>query len=236
MLDVKKKLICSLAMIVALSPILIITNSEKNFDYSSVSVCYRATDTCFLTTKDNQKILINVGKNSTGFYNTKTMLSKNKAKNIDILLLINFDEKDYQNLQSLSNYVSVNRIIVVGEIVNADKEIIENTYQDSFIDYLPNESFDLRQDIKVYTYFENQKCKAINFQFDESNFLFVLGAVSFEDIYSNAIFNQTFDLAITNSITDDRYRELETQKLFTFNATIQNNYFSLIDDLWTFKL
>ena len=61
----------------------------------------------------------------------------------------------------------------------------------------------------------------------------MLGAVSVENLENNAIFDQNFDMVATNAITDLRYETLVSKNYATFNSTICDNNFSLIDDLWT---
>ena len=233
MLRLKSKFICLFAMILAFNPILIIVNLPKHFDYDSISFCERANDTCFITTKNDQKILLNVGKNKNGYSHLKTMFSKDNVKEIDVLILTNYRSSFENNLNEILQRYSVKSIAVVDNLSVSEKLQLEKVCSAQNLSYFTENSFDICTDVHIYTYFEDAKQKAINIQFDDINFLFMLGAVSVENLENNAIFDQSFDMVATNTVTDLRYETLVSKNFATFNLTVCDNNFSLIDDLWT---
>lgn len=235
MLSAKKKLIYIFAMIVAFCPVIVLTNSSTFFDFDSISLCEKANDTAFLTTADNQKILLNVGKNKYGFSSLKLLLSQHNVRELDFLILTNYNSDFAEYLTYVVQKYNTKNIIVVDNLSVDDKFAVDEICQNQNLTYQSNQNFDLTDDIHISTYFENQKQKAINFRFQQNNFLFLLGAVSVENMSINYIFDQSFDVVVTNSVTDLRYESLQSQNFVTFNTTICDNTFTLIDDLWTIK-
>ena len=235
MLNLKRKAICAFAFILAFSPVMIVTNSETRFDYYSVSVCERANDTALLTTENNQKVLLNVGKSSSGLYNLKTLLRKRKIKNLDILILANYTASYCKNLIEIVQKYHVKQVVLLGNVESGEKKQIENACKNCDLTFENSDEFDLTANIHICTYFDANKYKAIIFQFDEKNFLFMLGAVSADILSSSAIFDQTFDLVVINNVYDLRYENLNCEKTLAFGSTICAENFCLIDDLWTIK-
>lgn len=236
MLNPKQKCICAFALIFAFCPIIITTNTATYFNYNSVSFCEKANDTAFFTTQNNQKILLNVGKNKTGFANLKTMLSNKNVKQIDILILANYKASYNDYLTYVVNKYKIKDIVILNNLTTSDKKDIENICNNKNVDYITAQNFELTSDIYISTYVEDSKYKALNIRTAEHNYLFLLGAVSVSNLSANYIFDQSFDMVVTNSVTDLRYESLTSKNYLTFNTTICDNTFTLIDDLWTIKL
>ena len=129
----------------------------------------------------------------------------------------------------------IKSIVVINNLTDESKQQVDKICSGRELAYQTNSNFDLTPEIHISTYFESDKQKAINIRFEQSNFLFMLGAVSASNLSANYIFDQSFDLIVTNSVTDLRYESLSSQNYVTFNTTICDNTFTLIDDLWTIK-
>ena len=121
MLEPKRKLIASLALVVALSCVIANENLEKKFDYFSASAVSSVSSTIFLTTSNNQKILIDCGKDKDDEDEIKFLLKSNKAFSLDYILLFNYSDSKQKIVCKIANDYNAKNVVVFGKTSDSTK-------------------------------------------------------------------------------------------------------------------
>lgn len=235
MLKTKSKLICCFAFALSISTVLANCNTQKYYNYYSISATQRLNNVELITTDKNIKILFGVGDDSFDKTSIKALLKNAKVCTIDHIFLCNYSDGQQAQLSEIAKQYSAKSIYLFGEYDESTVQGAKNCIDFAKVIAIKSKNFQVAG-IVLNFYAEGQKYKAVDIDFGNSRILLINYSVSAETIKTESFFQTYFDLALISNAFDLRYELLNCDNQFAFSLTTGTQNLSNVGELWTTKL
>lgn len=238
LMEVKSKLICCFAILNAFIPILANENLPKYYNYDSVSIYGEVANCSFYTLKDNTKILINVPSDQYDLNDIEYLLKENKVKQIDYLLIFNYNDNLQNNVCKVAKKYNINKVVLFGEYANSTLYGLAGNIYSTNILSVCNDSFYLINSDRIDILYINNIAKAFKFEVNSCTNLHILYAITDNQINSNADFlNDNINILLVKNF-NSRYLYISAQKYLCQNnaSAFANTEVVGSNELWTTNL
>lgn len=236
MLEPKRKLIVSFALVVALSCVVANENLERKFDHFSASAVSGVSNTIFLTTNNNQKILVDCGKDENDEDEIKFLLKSNKAFSLDYILLFNFSDSKQKVVCKIAKDYKAKNIVVFGKTSESTKlGLYSNLSKTDGLQFLDgiNYSFE-NSSFEVSVLYDGDVLMAESIVTKDASILKIEYALTPEFVEKHKLEFLTYDFAFARKYKP-LYETLSIKKFLAFRLCEATTKVDCIAnyDLWT---
>ena len=194
MMTVKSKCISSLCFVLLLSTSLGTCNASRLINSNSVYFMESASNSLFFTTKQGKTVLCNVESDDFCLNNVKNMLKNNRVKNLDYILIFNYNQDLQNNVANISNTFNAKNVCVFGDFDNGAFLGLSNSlYSSNILSFIKDDSVNFADNtIKIDIYKNANKNVAVKYNINGNNILQILGSVTNDVITQKNIFSQNY--------------------------------------------
>lgn len=238
MISFNAKAILFYAIYMACAPYLTFVNAERYFENNYMSVVGSVSDTLFVTTESNCKILIGAGKDKYDLKNISTMLKSSKVQNIDYLILVSYKDEYQTNVSDIVAEFDISNILVFGDFGNSTKIGLASVISASRnLEFLNVESFnDAENNFSLKLLSINSKTKAVDLTIDKINILKLESTLTKLQYSNNSHFFKSYDICFAENY-QTYYSEILFYDSFVCHS-LKNSQSGIIyvetNELWTF--
>ena len=235
LLKQKSKFILCFAFMFCLSPYLILINVERQFDTTYAFVSSSVENTLFLSTKTNQKILVNVGEDEYDLKNLKNSLKNLKVKNLDYLMLFNYEDDKQGLVRDFADNFNIKNIIVFGELNSSTKVGLANNVKNNNLTFCEEGQFFTSQNqIEIETLCINGILKAESISFDGYKFVKIEKTITKNQVANNISFFDDCDYVIVKKYSET-YQQIPAKTFIAHNSEASTENLILLNDYssWT---
>ena len=163
----------------------------------------------------------------------------NRVKQIDYLLLFNYDDELQNNVANVVNTLNVQNLYFVGEYETSTILGLTNSiYSTSIFHQTSAESFDILDgEFGVERLCDTQNTIAVRYHIDEKNILQILSSVSQSKIESEQIFAKQYLLTFVDKYYN-KYGDISTEKFVCKNVYGTSSNIVIIEsaELWQYQI
>jgi competence protein ComEC len=180
----KVKLLTISVLTVVMIISLVFVNLPSNFNYYSVTKISNVNSASFITTASNNNYLVDVGEGSEwDIYNIENFLNKKRVKNLQGIILTNYDAQKQQAVSVISKNYNVNKLFIPYSTNNVSLYGLTLDLP-SFTNIVLLNSAEQVNDhnISITSYSQNKVGYAVNIELNNYNILFASSNLSTENI------------------------------------------------------
>ncbi|MGN1212477.1 MAG: ComEC/Rec2 family competence protein [Christensenellales bacterium] len=201
LINLKSKMIVVLTVVLALSTYVVDINTPVIFTSDFLSVQSSVEKSLFLATKNNQKVLINVGDDEYDAQNIANMLKSLKVNTLDYLLLFDYKDSKQSTVCNFVNNFKVKNIVAFGRLDSSTKVgLATGLKSNKNLSFCEDISFATNNnEIKIDILYINDIFKASNIAFDEISILKIENSLTANQISKNSLFFKDYDLCFAKN-------------------------------------
>jgi ComEC/Rec2-related protein len=237
MVKAKSKLIVCFAILMFLSPCLAIYNAPKYYETYSVSTVGGVSNTLFVTTNQNQKLLLNVGTDEYELQSVENMLKKLKVKKLDYLVLAGYKDS-YQSLVcDIAGDFEIAHIVVMGTLDSSTKlGLAQSIKTNKDLEFCEETEFCTQNEQITINILEiSGVLKATSIEYGNNKVAKLESSLTKLQIQNNLVFFENCDVCFSKYYSE-KFEDLSFQKFVCHSSKLltQKTIYVETDVLWTF--
>ena len=230
----KSKLVCVLAFVFSLCPVVANCNTQRYYDYNSVTVTQSIKNVELFTTSKNIKILFGIGSDIYDKTAVGTLLKNARVKTLDYILLCNYSDSQQEELAKVAERYDVRKICIFGKCDQSTLKGAQNACKKADVFAVQGKQYQI-EGIN-FSFFEDEKIyKAFKANYAGQNMLFFNNSIDAKKIADDPFFDDYFNLILIANCFDSRYEVLHADAMRAFSMGTGSDIVVSVGELWTTK-